>query len=179
MPGARAFSGGRFALELDGVVCGFLEAVSGGAIAAEVLTTPGAGPADEKHLGQVRYEDLELQLDLSFDKAVYDWIKSSWSRRYSRHDGSIVGADFNLKAVSEREFFHALLTEVGFPALDAASKDHVYLTLKLAPELTRFKPGSGKTVKTAAGKQKEWLAANFKLEIDGLETDDGSAGSMR
>jgi hypothetical protein len=125
---------------------------------------------DEKHLGGVRYEELELQLDLSLDKLVYDWITATWKQQHIRHDGSLVATDSNLKAVSEREFFRALITEVGIPALDAASKDSAYLSLRLAPEFTRLKPGAGKAVKSTVGRQKEWLAANFKLEIDGLET---------
>jgi hypothetical protein len=58
---------------------------------------------------------------------------------------------------------------VTLPALDGASKDQVYLTVKIAPEYTRLKKGSGKTVKPETGRQKEWLQANFKLDIDGLD----------
>ncbi len=170
MPGARSFAAGRFALEIDGVVCGFLHSVAGGAIAADIVTVPGQGPFDDKRLGRVRYEELELQLDLSLGKLVYDWIAASWKENYSRRDGSIVAADVSGKAASEREFFRGLVTEVTVPVLEAGSKDRAYLTVKIAPEYTRFKKGSGKTVKTTAGRQKEWLPSNFKLEIDGLDS---------
>jgi hypothetical protein len=169
MPGTRAYASGRFALDLDGVACGFLKSVTGGAIAADVVVVPGPEPYPDKVLGPVRYEELELQLGLSLDRRVYDWIEESWTRNYSRRDGSIVTADPSLKAASEREFFHALLSEVTLPALDGASKDQVYLTVKIAPEYTRLKKGSGKTVKPETGRQKEWLQANFKLDIDGLD----------
>lgn len=37
----------------------------------------------------------------------------------------------------------ALITEIGFPALDAGSKDAAKLTIKLAPEYTRIRSKSG------------------------------------
>jgi phage tail-like protein len=170
VPGTRKFSTARFALELDGVVCGFLDSVSGGGIAADVVSVPGADGFDAKRLGRVSYEELELQLDLSLDAAVYQWIAASWKNSGARRDGSVVATDVNGKAVSEQEFFRGLLTEVTIPALDASSKDAAKLTIKIAPEYTRLAKGSAKTVKSTVGRQLEWTTANFKLEIDGLDT---------
>ncbi len=170
MPGVRGFTAAKYALELDGVVCGFLQSVDGGAIAAEVVTTPGPGAFDEKRLGRVRYEELELQLDLSLDKLVYEWIAASWKGNYPRRDGSIVATDAAGKATSAQEFFRGLLTEVTIPAVDASSKDRLYLTVKIAPEYTRLAKGSAKAVKSTAGRQLEWTSANFQLEIDGLDS---------
>ena len=170
MPGVRASAAGRAALEIEGVVCGFVQSAAGGAITADVLTLPGQGAFAEKQLGRVRYEELELELDLSLDELVYDWIAASWKGSYSRRDGSIAATDAAGKAVSEREFFRGLVTEVTVPTLDAASKDRVFLTVKVGPEYTRFKKGSGKSVKSTAGRQKEWQGSNFKLEIDGLDS---------
>jgi T4-like virus tail tube protein gp19 len=170
MPGTRRPLAGKFALELDGVVCGFLESASGGAIAADVVSVAGADGFDTKHLGRVGYEELELQLDFSLDGAVYDWIAASWKGASPRRDGSIVATDFDGKAVSEQEFFRGLLTGVTVPALDGSSKDAAYLTVKIAPEYVRLAKGSGKTVKSTAGRQLEWKASSFKLEIDGLDT---------
>jgi phage tail-like protein len=138
MPGGRAFSAGRFLLELDGIPCGFLHSVEGGAIRADVVAVPGQSYFDEKHLGQLRYEDFVVRLDLSLEKAVYDWITDTWNGKWRRRDGSIVAVDVQLKAVSEHQFFQALLTEVTVPAMDAASKDPAYLTMKFAPEYTRM-----------------------------------------
>src|SRR5262245_53401432 len=119
MPGTRAFASGRFSLQLDGVDCGFVHTASGGAIAADVVTvaTQGSGVA-EKHLGQVRYEEIALQLDLSCDARVYDWIAASLTRKFVRKNGAIVATDAAGKAVSEQAFTHGLVTEVTVPALD-------------------------------------------------------------
>ena len=171
MPGTRTYAAGRFALVLDGVACGFLQSVAGGAVAGEVITVRGpAGSFDEKHLGGVRYEELELQLDLSLDNLVYDWISASLKGSVNRRNGSIVAIGPTGSPVSEREFSHGLVTEVTIPTLDAASKDPAYLMVKIAPEVTRLKKGFAAVVKSPTARQKPWLPANFKLEIDGLVT---------
>ena len=42
---------------------------------------------------------------------VFDWINASWSGNYSRKNGAVVATDHKLDAVSQREFFNALVTE--------------------------------------------------------------------
>jgi hypothetical protein len=170
-PDRRSYTAGSFFFNLEGVKCGFIKSVEGGGISAEVINEP-SGPEYyvRKHIGQPKYEDFGLQIDLSMDKSVYDWIAASWSGKYLRRDGSIQAADYNLNVRSEREFFNALITETTFPAMDASSKEPCYIKVKFAPEITRFKKGSGK-LSAGAGKgaQKKWLPANFRLEIDGLD----------
>jgi phage tail-like protein len=169
MAGTR-FAAGRFALELDGTMCGFLKSVEGGAISAEVIVEAlGTSTFPKKHIGPPKYEELVLGLDLSLDKLVYQWLADTLAGKHVRRDGSITATDSRLKAVSERQFFDALVTEVTIPAADAASKEPGVLTVKLAPELLRAKAGSRATTKVAAAKAKSWLPANFKLEIDGLD----------
>jgi hypothetical protein len=69
-----------------------------------------------------------------------------------------------------REFKNALITEVGFPAADAAAKDVAYLTVKYAVETTRFKPGDQAVVtKPNSTNQTMFRPENFRLTIDGLE----------
>jgi len=164
------FSAGRFALELDGTLCGFLKAVEGGAITADVIEESlGASYFHKKHIGGPRYEELTLQLDLSLDKAVYQWITDTWTGKAPRHDGSIVAVSSQQKAVSERQFFRAFVSEVTVPAADASSKEPGFLTVKLAPEFHRAKGGSGVSMNVPVAKSKSWLPANFQLEIDGLD----------
>jgi len=170
MPGSRSFTAGQFMLELDGAFAGLLKSVEGGAIKADVIEEPqGQTYYVEKHVGAPRYEELTLGLGLGLDKALYEWIANTWTGKTSRRDGSILSLNQQLKAVAEREFFQALLAEVTVPALDAASKDAAYLTIKLAPEYIRSKAGSGAAVKAPPAKQKTWQAQNFKLEIDNLD----------
>ena len=166
-----SYVGGNFMFSLQGVKCGFIQSISGGAISAE-LVEEKVGPDYfvKKHIGGVKYEEFEMKIGFSMTKAVYEWIESSWKQNYGRKDGSIVAADFNLNAKSEREFFHALITETTIPECNGSSKDPAYLTLKYAPEYTRYKKASGKVTGEINGlNQKAWLPSNFRLEIAGLD----------
>jgi phage tail-like protein len=169
MPGSR-FAAGRFALELDGTMCGFLKSVEGGGITADVIVErPGTATFPKKHIGAPKYEELVLGVDLSLDKLFYEWLADTLAGKSVRRDGSITATDSRQKAVSERQFFDALVTEVTVPKADAGSKEPGVLTVKLAPELLRARAGSGVAAKVSAARAKSWLPANFKLEIDGLD----------
>jgi hypothetical protein len=171
MGDVRSYVQGHFFFNLDGVKCGFVKKMGGGAISAEVVKEAVGGQyVTHKHIGQPKYDDISLDIGFSMSKAVYDWIAASWKMDYQRKNGSLVACDYKLDAKSEREFFNALVTETNIPACDGGSKDPAYLTLKFGPEYTRFKKASGKAVaEIKADDQKTWLPSNFKLEIDGLD----------
>ncbi len=172
MPTAnRSFTAQNYFLNLESVQCGFIKSVEGGGISAEVIQEKtGNDYFVRKHIAQVKYEDLSLQMDLSLDRTVYDWIAASWDAKYMRKDVDIFVADKDMQVGSQREFAHALITETSIPAMDAASKEPCYMTLKLAPEHLQLKKGSGKlTGKASKGPQKRWLPSNFRLDIDGLD----------
>lgn len=170
MPGTRSFAAGNFALQLDGAPCGFLNAVSGGDISADVISE-ATGPSAfvKKHIGQPKYEDFELQAGFAMAKPFYDWIAAAWNLNYQRKSGAIVGTDYKLTPVSEREFVDALITETTIPALDGSSKEPAYLTVKFSPEYTRPVKPTGTVGKVTPGKQKAFLPSNFRVEIDGLD----------
>jgi hypothetical protein len=103
-------------------------------------------------------------------RAFYEWIKDSYDKRFARKNGAIIAADYNFKQVSRLNWNNGLITEVGFPACDAASKDDAKMTVRIAPEYTRFMTGSQGALPTLAAKQaiqKKWLPANFRLQLDG------------
>ena len=167
---ARSYVAGNFQLVLDGAKCGFLKTVDGGAAVAEVISeSVGSSYFAKKHLGQISYGPLVLQFGLAMSKDVYDWINASWSGNYIRKNGAVVATDHKLDAVSQREFFNALVTETTIPALDGSSKNPAYLTLKFAPEYTRTTKASGKVTGVAKGEQKLWLPSNFRVTIDDLD----------
>ncbi len=165
----RTFRAGVFQLNLDRVDAGLLKAQDGGDAYAEVINEEtGATTFTKKHIGAPKYDDFTIRFGFGMNKAIYDWISASWKMNFTRKDGSIVTAGINSQAVSEREFFNALITETGIPACDASSKEAGYLTLNFAPEYTRDKKASGAV--TSSTKQKLWLASNFKLELGTLDT---------
>jgi hypothetical protein len=102
----------------------------------------------------------------------YQWIQDLLNHKYLRKHGALIDADYRYVERSRLDFVNALITEVGFPALDAASKAACRMTVKFAPEFTRMKMAQGSSLKKSMpglGVQKRWLPANFRLKIDGLE----------
>jgi hypothetical protein len=171
----RAFIAGKFALELDSIRAGWLFKAEGGAAKAEVVNEKlGPDHIVKKHIGGVEYEEITVTCGSGMSKGIYEWIKHSFDHNYGRKNGAIVAADFNTQELSRLDFFNALISEIGFPALDAASKDPCKITLKFKPEYTRYKHGgggkvSGGTYSTDQAKQKQWLTSNFRLKIDGTD----------
>lgn len=166
----RAYAAGKYALDLDGEMTGWLYSVEGGHATSDVVT---GGPRGEtKHSAGVKYEDIVLACGTGMSKAFYEWMMACADRRYIRKNGAIVTCDYNYKELSRLEFNNALMTEVAFPALDAASKDAAKMTIKISPEATRMKTGAagGTVLRTKdSAIQKKWLPANFRLKIDRLD----------
>lgn len=176
--GSRTYTAGRFAIELDGIMAGWLHSAEGGHATSDVVTEKiGPDQMQKKHIGNVKYEDLTLACGTGMSKAFYEWITGFIAGRNMRKNGAIVTCDYNYNEISRLEFSNALITEFGMPALDAASKDAAKMTIKFQPEFTRMqaKTGgatkAGGTAKTllAPKVQKKWLPSNFRLQIDGLD----------
>lgn len=168
----RAYASAHYALELDGMAGGWVRSFEGGTARGDVVVEPpGANPFAKKHLGGVRFEPITISFGAGMNKPVFDWIKTSISGKIQRRNGAIVVADMNYKVVERVDFQNALITEVGFPALDAAVKEPSYFTVKFTPEFTRRGTGgAGAPVnQPAATKQTSLLGSNFRLRIQGLE----------
>ncbi len=154
---------------LQGVPCGFVRSAEGGDAVGDVVEEgPKSGAFTKKHIGQVKYEPVELSFGFGMTRDIYEWIEASWKQNYARKDGSVVVTDPSFQAVSAREFYHALITEVTIPDLDASSKDAAHLTLKFAPEYTRDVKASGKVNAPKTPAQKQFAASNFQFELDEL-----------
>jgi hypothetical protein len=149
---------------------GLLKSAEGGFPSAEVVREKPVGALVKKHLGFVRYEDFTVQFGLGMDKALQAWIDETLEGKGSRRSGTVEAADATMKVRSVQEFEHALITEIGIPACDGASKEAAFLTLSFAPEFARTVPGGGTLSKSAAAKQKKWVASNFRFELGGLPT---------
>jgi len=166
------YTAGRFAMDLGGKFAGWISSIEGGHATSDVVVEKlGADMIQHKHLAGVKYEDISVSCGTSMSKAFYSWIDASLSRKHARNDGAIITADYDQKEVSRLTFWHALITEVGFPALDAASKDAAKMTIKFSPERTRATQSKGGAASAPIGKgeQKKWLPSNFRLKIDGLD----------
>lgn len=175
----RAFGQGKYGLELDNVKAGWVSEVDGGHAVADVVTEKlGGDHLAKKHIGNVKYEEISFKCGTGMSKALYEWIDTGFNQTHNqegkgRQNGAMVFADYDYQELSRLNFFFAILTELGMPALDAASKDAAKMTLKFKPEYTRKVLAQGGKLTGSYGidakKQKQWLPANFRLRIDGLD----------
>jgi hypothetical protein len=166
----RSYAAGSYFLTLDGTACGFLRSASGGEAVGEVVSaSPGPGQFADKHIGSVRHEELVLEVGIDLGKELYDWIDKSWQLEQPRKQGSIAAVATDGSIQSERAFVDALISEVTVPKLDASSKEPAFLTVRLAPDRVELAKGGGRRAAARAPKPKQFMASNFRLEIDGLD----------
>lgn len=171
----RAYVASHFALDIDGKMLGFCRSVDGGGIKAEALTHQ-TGPNQDlwRYIGRPKYDDISIQVGIEMSKAFYEWIADFFSRKGTRKNGALIAADFNYKEKARRTFTEALISEIQMPGVDGSDKNPIYMTVKLAPEQLQYGNGTNNKIQpgdlgTDAKKQKRWLAANFRLELQGLE----------
>lgn len=170
----RGYTAGRYAVEIGKVTAGWVHSVEGGHATSEVINEKvGPDRIVHKHLAGVKYEDISINCGTGMSKAFYEWVKTSFADKHIRQDGAIHTCDYDGNIVSTLEWRNGLITEIGFPAPDASSKDAANMTIKITPETTRYKNGSGKVdvSKYAPGKgeQRKWVLSNFRLSIQGCE----------
>ncbi len=166
----RSFTGGHFQFTLDGDPdTGFVKSVSGGYIKGEVASEQ-AGPTalQFRHVATVDIEPIQVDLGMALSYRMIDWIRDSWNRKYSRRNGHVGHGDFDRNAHVEQHFTNALLIETTFPALDASSKESLYMSAKILPETLEVKAGSGRLDGQLSSLQKLWSANNFTVDIDGI-----------
>ncbi|HWX56073.1 MAG TPA: phage tail protein [Verrucomicrobiae bacterium] len=168
--GGRGYTAARHVILLNGVMAGFPESVEGGNATSGVVENRAPGRGPQKHIAGVKYEDITVNFGTGMSRAFYDWIRATLERRSARMNGAISTCDFNWNEVERMEWSNGLITEVGFPALDAASKDAAKMTVKISPEAIRMVKGAGSLRGAAAqAVHKKWLPSNFRLNIDGLD----------
>jgi len=171
VPGSQGYTAGRFGVELEGATVGFAESVEGGQAFADVVEEAvGADNIVHKHIAAVKFEDLVLTVGSNMSDTFYDWIASLFDRKPARKNGAVSFQDYTGAEKTRLSWNGGLLTEVGFPALDAASKAIGRLTVKFTPEETKQAKGSGTKTGTIGQKQqKAWQTSNFRLAIDGVD----------
>jgi hypothetical protein len=143
----------KYALELDGQNAGFLIKVNN-------LVLSNAAP-----------QPITVEVGAEMSKAFYDWIKDSMNKGGRPESGAIVELDFNEKEIARWAFLKAAISEIGFPALDASSKDEAKMSLAFTPQtLAMTQSSSPKPYGSSGSKgQKHWLPSNFKLSIAGVD----------
>jgi len=168
----RTYTAGKFAFELDGHRCGFLQSFEGGDMTAE-LATHKMGPSnyEKKNVTTVKWTPLKLRTGIGMSKGLYQWIQAAFDMGVMYKNGACTIADFNYKAQRRMDITNMLMTKVTMPTLDGASKETGYFDIEAVPEMCRWLKEGGQDVRGEIGpKQKGWHCANWRFEIGGLPT---------
>lgn len=167
---ASSYAAGRFALTVADETAGFVKSFSGGNLKAEVATHDlGPDSVTRKHASNIKYEDISVEVGMGMSKEFYDWIQASLDSEFLIKNGEITAADFNYKARHTLEFDKAHIASIGFPGLDASSKDPAYMSIKFAPETVRYKEAGGEIIGGIVDpKAKRWLSSAFRFRLGGL-----------
>jgi hypothetical protein len=163
----RTYTGGRFALDIDGFNVGFLKKFSGLAMEADIVSNDlGPDNVQKKHVSNVKWTPGKATVGIGMGKGLYDWIKAAFDKGYITKNGTFTSADFNYKAQSALTFYDALITEVTVPKLDGSSKDAAYFDVGFECERVRWAKGGGEDIRAKIGPQAEGVAV---LELQGRD----------
>jgi len=170
MADQRTYTGGRFALDIDGYNVGFLKKFSGLGMEADIVANDlGPDNVQKKHVANIKWTPGKATVGIGMGKGMYDWIKASFDKGYLTKNGTFTSADFNYKAQSNMTFMNALITGVTVPKLDGSSKDGAYFDIEFEAEQVRWAKAGNEDVKGKIGAaQKQWLCSNFAVEIGSL-----------
>jgi len=168
---AQGFVTAGFNLLIDGSQAGSLVSATGGSATSDVvLEKLGPDHIVHKHLAGVKYEDITIQPTFPVSPQLAAQIDSMMNLKLDPFGGAVQEFSFGLKVMVERDFTNALVTEIGFPACDAGSKDPAYLTVGFSPETTTRVTNPKSTVPAPRGRPRVFLPSNFRLAIDNLNT---------
>jgi hypothetical protein len=117
----------------------------------------------------VQYTDVTFEAGMDMPRGFYEWMNLYFKRRFETKTGIIHACNANFESMARRELINTHISAVSLPKLSGGSKDPCKMTIKLAPEEIQHKKGDGKVVSGKVGeKHKDWLAANFRVEVGAL-----------
>lgn len=166
----RSYTGGNFALDIDGFNVGYLKKCSGMGMVADIAENKG-GPHNivKKHVANIKWEPGKAEVGIGMGKGMYDWIKASFDMAYIAKNGTLTAANFDHKAQTTLTFMNAIIMSVTCPKLSGDDKNGAYFTVEWQCEQVRHAKAGGEDIRGKVGpKQKAWLCSNFRFELGNL-----------
>lgn len=139
MPAAHEqFQAGYFALEVDGLVHGFFQNLSGLERNTEVVdnweTTAEGRTINRKYPGKTTFGDITLRRGVTSNGEIHEWHKKVSDGKIERKNGSVVMYDSMGAEVARWNFENGFPTKTSIADLDASSGDIVVEELTIAHE---------------------------------------------
>lgn len=150
-----------------------IRSVSGGFVQGKVVEQLLADGSTQKRIGGIITIPLTFESGLS--GTLLPWVADSLQQPgVIARNARVSLLDAEYRERSARVLENAIVSRVSFPALDASAKSAAYVTLELRPRSVSYRDGSGSALTSISRTSSSMMAANFRLEIDGLPT-----GSVR
>ena len=156
----------RAVLRVGGTIAASVERYTGGDPFAEVVTEDGGLlPYAKKHIGDLRFADLEAQVAMDAHPVLLRWIRDAWFGNPNRDRVSLDTMDAG--GAQSIELANARIRQVVLPALDTGSREKRLLTLRIAPRGVRRNPRPAPPVLDRT--ERDCLAHNFSVTLEGLD----------
>ncbi len=114
------------------------------------------------------FPEVTMMCGTGMSRDFYAWVADSFTR-YVYHDASIItmgsGSDPRSNRTQRLALKNAQVTEIGFPALDAASKDPATLSIKFQAETAQTQSGGFPFNPPSKSRPP---SAHFRFLIDGM-----------
>jgi hypothetical protein len=171
--GNRSYTAGHFALDIDGVHSGKFAGLDGGNLENTVAgVVPSGENVVKKNVANLAWTDCTIQVGSGMGQGMYNWIKDAFSHGFdpsARRNASVIAIGTRGEETARRSFQSAAITEVTIPALDVRSTEVAQIAVTFSTQKVRDVKPSGQPV--LGVKQKAWLCSNFRLDIDGVNTN--------
>lgn len=110
---------------------------------------------------------LTAQFGTGMSKSFYDWVSQCCQGRPLPKPGSLGTLNFQGNEIARVAWNFGQLGELGFPALDAASRNPC--TIGIRVDIRNADVAASSSVPSTRGQQKPLLSCNFRLGIDGVD----------
>jgi hypothetical protein len=110
---------------------------------------------------------LTAQFGTGMSKSFYDWVSLCCQGMPVPKPGSLGTLNFQGKEIARVAWNSGQIGELGFPALDAASRNPC--TIGITVDIRNAGVAASSSVPSMRVQQKRLLSCNFRLEIDGVE----------
>lgn len=171
----RTYPTGSYAVDIQDVGKFWLKSFAGGNASAPAVTRgQRSDQYPNKEPGPVKYEEATLRVPIGAPKGLWDWANQFAGPKGAAPKQVVLSAfDANYTEKSRRILSNTAVSAVELPACDGASKEPAYAAIKLMPGAVREEASAAGTKAAATpanDNTKVWLAANFRLTIDGIDT---------
>jgi hypothetical protein len=170
--GGHQYATSGLYFELEGDVVARLHAAGGGNGAAAIVLDTSSGHTD-KRVSAITYGDIAFQVDPgNLEQALETWLQdfTSSSGVPALRSGALLITDSSLRVRERLEFLDAAIVEVRLPAVDAASREAAFMTVRIRPARTTYRAGTSNAISSPRSNRTA-TTSEFAVELRPRRTE--------